>query len=97
MPTSLSDNQIQHIAAAIEAGRPTRVYFTADAVGMEEGRAGTVVSIASRTEPDYLHVRPAGSKDTLAFSPAELTLTKPRRHPAVGGPPHRGDSDQRLF
>ncbi|MEV6278675.1 hypothetical protein [Nocardia sp. NPDC051832] len=83
MPTFLSDNQIQRIAAAVEAGRSPRVYFTADAVGMEEGRSGMVVALAPPTEPDYLHVRPSGSRDTLAFSPTELTLTKPaRRHTA---------------
>ncbi|MEV0248845.1 hypothetical protein AB0H76_19740 [Nocardia sp. NPDC050712] len=77
MPTSLSDNQIQRIASAVEAGRRPRVYFTADAVGMEEGRSGMVVAVAARTEPDFLHVRPTGSNDTLAFSPTELTVVRP--------------------
>ncbi|MBF6183148.1 MULTISPECIES: hypothetical protein [Nocardia] len=78
---SLSDSDIRQLAAAVDAGRSPTVWFTADAVGIEEGRSGKVVAVADPGEPDFLHVRPAGSGDTLAFSPTELTLTRPRRNP----------------
>ncbi|WP_194820183.1 hypothetical protein [Nocardia sp. XZ_19_385] len=91
MPTSLSDNQIQVIATAIESGRAPRVYFTEAAAGMVEGRSGKVVAVADLSEPDSLRVRPAGLNDTLAFSPSELTLTKPSRRRS-GNPP-RGEAN----
>ncbi|MCU1646179.1 MAG: hypothetical protein JWN03_6454 [Nocardia sp.] len=77
--SSLSDTEIQHITAEIAAGRPPRVWFTAEAVGMPEGQSGKVRALADPNEPDYLRVQPTGSDDTLAFSPTELTLTKPSR------------------
>ncbi|MFJ4655213.1 hypothetical protein ACIP5Y_28385 [Nocardia sp. NPDC088792] len=77
--TSLSDTDIQRIAAEVEAGRSPRVWFTADAVGIDEGRSGKVVAVADPTEPDYLHVLPTGSDDALAFSPDELSITRPPR------------------
>ncbi|GAB2664220.1 hypothetical protein ACWDYH_32690 [Nocardia goodfellowii] len=97
MVNSLSDNQVQQIAAAIEAGRRPRVYFTADAVGMEEGRSGVVVEVASPAEPDYLHVRPTGSRDTLAFSPTELTLSRPARRRSAPQRPRADDESPSLF
>ncbi|RDI63896.1 hypothetical protein [Nocardia pseudobrasiliensis] len=84
-PKPLSDSEIRRIAADVEAGRRRTVWFTADAVGMTEGRSGKVVAVADRSEPDYLRVRPSGSSDTLAFSPAELTLTRPERQAAPKG------------
>ncbi|MFC9898028.1 hypothetical protein ACFVMC_30430 [Nocardia sp. NPDC127579] len=97
MPTPLSDTQIQRIAAAVEEGRPQRVYFTAEAVGMQEGRSGTVVALASPAEPDYVHVRPSGSNDTLAFSPSELTLTPPPRRRVGAQRPRTEAENPDLF
>ncbi|WP_069162923.1 hypothetical protein [Nocardia altamirensis] len=78
---SLSDTEIQRIAAAIAQGRSPTVWFTAAAVGITEGQSGKVVALADSSEPDHVRVRPAGSKDTLAFSPTELTISKPaHRH-----------------
>ncbi|MCM6771889.1 hypothetical protein NDR87_03650 [Nocardia sp. CDC159] len=76
---SLSDSEIRQLAARIEAGQKPTVWFTAAAVGIEAGRSGKVVGMADPSEPDYLRVRPAGSTDTLAFSPSELTLASPHR------------------
>ncbi|WP_036569396.1 hypothetical protein, partial [Nocardia sp. BMG51109] len=79
----LSDSEIRQIAADIDAGRPPTVWFTADAVGITEGRSGKVVALADPSEPDYLRVRPTGSTDVLAFSPTELTLARPARRRAA--------------
>lgn len=80
-PNSLSDTEIERLAAEIDAGRAPIVWFTAAAVGVDEGRSGKVVAIAHPSEPDFLRVRLTGSTDTLAFSPTELTLARPpRRH-----------------
>ncbi|WP_162958209.1 hypothetical protein [Nocardia yunnanensis] len=87
--TSLSDTEIQRIAAQLAVGRPPRVWFTADAVGMTEGHSGRVVALADPTEPDYLRVRPAGTDDVLAFSPTELSLTKPSRTDGIPAPGRR--------
>ncbi|MBF6330336.1 hypothetical protein [Nocardia transvalensis] len=73
----MSDSEIRQIAARIDAGQKPTVYFTAAAVGIDEGRSGRIVGMADPSEPDYLRVRPTGSTDTLAFSPCELTLTRP--------------------
>ena len=78
-PNPLSDTEVRRIAADIDAGRPPTVWFTADAVGITEGRSGKVVALADPSEPDYLRVRPTGSTDVLAFSPTELTLARPAR------------------
>ncbi|WP_067540697.1 hypothetical protein [Nocardia crassostreae] len=79
---SLSDNEIQRLASEIAAGRSPLVWFTADAVGIAEGRSGKVIALADPSDPDYVRVRPTGSTDILSFSPVELTLTRParRRH-----------------
>lgn len=78
-PNSLSDAQIRQLSTDIAAGCSPTVWFTSDAVGINEGRSGKVIALADPTEPDYLRVRPTGSTDTLAFSPTELTLTRPTR------------------
>ncbi len=78
-PEPLSDSDIRQISANITDGRPPIVWFTAHAVGMREGYSGKVIGVDDRVDPDFLRVRPTGSKDTLCFSPEELTLTKPAR------------------
>ncbi len=78
-PIALSDNQIQTLATELAAGRSPTVWFTADAVGIDPSRSGKVVALSDPAEPDWIRVRPAGSTDTLAFSPSELTLTRPAR------------------
>ncbi|NNH68819.1 hypothetical protein HLB23_02835 [Nocardia uniformis] len=78
-PNSLSDAEIERLSAEIDAGGAPTVWFTAAAVGIDEGRSGKVVAVADRAEPDFLRVRPSGSTDTLAFSPNELTLDRPAR------------------
>ncbi|WP_157124634.1 hypothetical protein [Nocardia pseudovaccinii] len=74
---SLSDTEIRQLAAALAAGRSPTVWFTSAAVGIAEGRSGTLVAVADPSEPDHLRVRPSRSADTLAFSPIELTLARP--------------------
>lgn len=78
-PKPLSDNDLEQIAAEIEAGRPPMVWFTAAAVGVTEGRSGKVVSLGDPADGDFLQIRPTGSKDVLSFGPTEVTLTKPAR------------------
>ncbi|WP_433194541.1 hypothetical protein ACQP1G_38195 [Nocardia sp. CA-107356] len=57
---------------------------------MREGRSGRVVAVGNPGEADFLRVQPTGSKDTLAFSPAELTLAKPARRSARNSAASRG-------
>lgn len=83
-PKPLSDTEIQHIADEVSAGRPPMVWFTAAAVGVDEGRSGKVVALGDPADGDYLQVRPTGSKDVLSFSPTEVTLTKPSRDRVPG-------------
>ncbi|MBF6169899.1 hypothetical protein [Nocardia blacklockiae] len=78
-PKALSDIDIRQLAADLAAGRSPTVWFTSAAVGIEEGRSGTLVAIADPAEPDHLRVRPSRCTDVLAFSPSELTRTRPRR------------------
>lgn len=80
---ALSDNEIRQISAEIAAGNPPMVWFTADAVGVPEGRSGKVVAVGDPAEGDYLHVRPTGSKDVLSFAPTEVTREKPMRRPVT--------------
>lgn len=79
-PHPLSDSEIQQIASDLAAGREPVVWFTTAAVGMEAGRSGKVIAIGDPAEDEFLTVRPTGSKDVLPFSPAEVTLTNPRKH-----------------
>ncbi|MGW5311785.1 DUF6319 family protein [Nocardia thailandica] len=82
-PPELSAEEIGHITAEIEAGRPPMVWFTAAAVGVPEGRSGKVVALGDPADGDFLQVRPTGSRDVLSFSPSEVTLTKPVRGATV--------------
>ncbi len=81
-PQPLSDTEIRQIAADLAADRPPMVWFTAEAVGVPEGRSGKVLALGDPAEGDFLQVRPTGSKDVLSFSPTEVTLTKPARRTA---------------
>ncbi|MFC9997658.1 DUF6319 family protein [Nocardia sp. NPDC127526] len=83
-PQPLSETEIRHIAAEIDAGKPPMVWFTAAAVGVPEGRSGKVISLGDPSEGDFLQVKPTGSKDVLSFGPTEVTLTKPARKDAAG-------------
>lgn len=86
-PKPLSDNDLDQIAAEIEAGRPPMVWFTAAAVGVTEGRSGKVVSLGDPADGDFLQIRPTGSKDVLSFGPTEVTMVKPQRDkPAAPAP-----------
>ncbi|MFD1049717.1 hypothetical protein ACFQ1S_31400, partial [Kibdelosporangium lantanae] len=82
----LSEQDIADLRAALEANRPATVWFTAKAVGVESGKSGKVLSFAEPAEGDFIEVKPTGSQDTLSFSPAELTLTRPKRQPAPKKP-----------
>ncbi|MQY31204.1 DUF6319 family protein [Nocardia aurantia] len=90
-PQPLSDTEIRQIAAEITAGTPPMVWFTAEAVGVPEGRSGKVVALGDPTEGDFLQVRPTGSKDVLSFSPTEVTLIKPARRTPPAAPSSRKD------
>ncbi|QVI20922.1 hypothetical protein KHQ06_33390 [Nocardia tengchongensis] len=74
---SLSAIEIERLTVDLAAGRKPRVWFTTDAVGIDVGRSGTLVAIADHVEPDFLRVKPSVCTDVLAFSPSELTLTRP--------------------
>lgn len=82
----LSDNDITQLREALDAGKPPTVWFTGRAVGVEAGKAGKVVSLATPAEGDFIEVKPTGSQDSLSFSKAELTLNRPKR-PAKKTPP----------
>ncbi|MFQ6229374.1 DUF6319 family protein [Nocardia sp. NPDC002869] len=86
-PKPLSDNDLEQIAAEIEAGRPPMVWFTAAAVGVTEGRSGKVVSLGDPADGDFLQIRPTGSKDVLSFGPTEVTTVKPQRDKPAAAPP----------
>ncbi|MFI9533143.1 DUF6319 family protein [Nocardia fusca] len=86
-PKPLSDNDLEQIAAEIDAGRPPMVWFTAAAVGVTEGRSGKVVSLGDPADGDFLQIRPTGSKDVLSFGPTEVTLVKPQRDKPATAPP----------
>jgi hypothetical protein len=64
------------------------VWFTAAAVGMEEGRSAKLLAVTDPPEGDFIQVRPTGSKDEMSFGLAELTLEKPppRKKPATPPP-----------
>ena len=61
-----------------DGGTPT-VWFTSAAVGVQEGKSGKVITLDEPAEGDFIQVRPAGSKDVLSFSAAEVTVVKPPR------------------
>jgi Family of unknown function (DUF6319) len=79
LPGSLSDEDVEHLRDELVRGREATVWFTADAVGVEEGRSAKVVGLNDPVEGDFILVRPAGSHDELSFSPSELTLVRPGR------------------
>lgn len=79
----LSDSDITQLRDALKAGKPPTVWFTGRAVGVDAGKSGKVVAFASPEEGDFIEVKPTGSKDTLSFSKAELTLNRPKQRPAA--------------
>lgn len=83
----LSDTDITQLRDALENGKPPTVWFTGRAVGVDPGKAGKVVSFATPAEGDFIEVKPTGAQDTLSFSKAELTLTRPKQRPAPKKPP----------
>lgn len=76
---ALSQEEIERLREELAAGQQPMVWFTAKAVGVEEGRSGKVTALGDPKEGDFIQVKPTGSKDVLSFSPAEITLTKPER------------------
>ncbi|RSM76993.1 hypothetical protein DMH04_35695 [Kibdelosporangium aridum] len=83
----LSDSDITQLRDALKAGKPPTVWFTGRAVGVDAGKSGKVVSFASPEEGDFIEVKPTGSKDTLSFSKAELTLNRPKQRSAAAKKP----------
>ena len=79
MPSPLSEDQLTSIAQELAEGRPTTVWFTPAAVGVDAGKSAKVTALTDPAEGDFIQVKPTGSKDVLSFSPNELTLDKPPR------------------
>lgn len=77
--SSLSEQELRSIRDELAAGGTPTVWFTNSAVGVPEGRSGKVVSLGEPAEGDFIQVRPAGTKDVLSFSNAEVTQVKPVR------------------
>lgn len=83
---ALSADDVRQLRGDLAGGATPTVWFTSAAVGVPEGRSGKVITIADVEEGDYIQVRPAGSKDVLSFSAAEVTVVKPprkRKEPAA--------------
>jgi len=78
---ALSAEDIEGLRAALAGGKPTPVWFTEAAVGVDPGASAKVVAFDEPAEGDYIQVRPTGSRDVLSFSPAELTTVKPAPKP----------------
>ena len=76
---ALSSDEIRGLREELTGGGTPTVWFTASAVGVPEGRSGKVIALDEPAEGDFIQVRPAGSKDVLSFSAAEVTLVKPAR------------------
>jgi len=76
---ALSSAEVQQIRDELARGNSPTVWFTAEAVGVPEGRSGKVTALDEPAEGDFVQVRPASSKDTLSFSASEVTLVKPPR------------------
>lgn len=76
---ALSTDEIRGLREELSGGGTPTVWFTASAVGVPEGRSGKVIALDEPAEGDFIQVRPAGSKDVLSFSAAEVTLVKPPR------------------
>ncbi len=75
----LSSDDVRELRKELTAGTTPTVWFTASAVGVQEGRSGKVVALDDSEEGDFIQVRPAGSKDVLSFSAGEVTVVKPPR------------------
>ncbi|MBB5155258.1 DUF6319 family protein [Saccharopolyspora phatthalungensis] len=75
----LSSDELREIREELTAGTTPTVWFTGSAVGVQEGRSGKVIALGEPAEGDFIQVRPAGSKDVLSFSVAEVTKVKPSR------------------
>ncbi|WP_424185249.1 DUF6319 family protein [Actinokineospora sp. G85] len=86
MAKALTAEDIEGLRAALAAGKPTPVWFTEAAVGVDPGAAGKVVAFDDPPEGDFIQVRPAGSRDVMSFSPAELTQDKPAAPPRKAAP-----------
>ncbi|SES31356.1 DUF6319 family protein [Actinokineospora terrae] len=86
---ALGPDEVERLRVALAEGKPTPVWFTPAAVGVEAGQQAKVVAFDEPAEGDFIQVRPHGSRDVLAFSPAELTTVKPapRPKPAPVAPP----------
>ncbi|MDI2028754.1 DUF6319 family protein [Saccharopolyspora sp. TS4A08] len=83
----LSSDELRAIRDELSAGTTPTVWFTSSAVGVQEGRSGKVIALGEPAEGDFIQVRPAGSKDVLSFSAAEVTQVKPpRKKPAPQEP-----------
>ncbi|SFS39385.1 DUF6319 family protein [Saccharopolyspora flava] len=83
----LSSDELRAIREELSAGTTPTVWFTSSAVGVQEGRSGKVIALGEPAEGDFIQVRPAGSKDVLSFSTAEVTQVKPpRKKPAPPEP-----------
>jgi hypothetical protein len=82
----LSQQDILDLRAAVADGKPAMVWFTAKAVGVTAGKSGKVQSFEEPAQGDFIQVRPTGSQDTLSFSAAELTTTRPKRQPVARKP-----------
>ncbi|GAA3038574.1 DUF6319 family protein [Actinokineospora globicatena] len=86
---ALEPQDVERLRVALAEGKPTPVWFTPAAVGVEAGQQAKVVAFDEPAEGDFIQVRPHGSRDVLAFSPAELTTVKPpvKPKPAPAPPP----------
>ncbi|MDX3662355.1 DUF6319 family protein [Streptomyces sp. ID05-26A] len=86
--SGLSVEDVADLRAQLDEGSQPMVWFTAAAVGMEEGRSAKLLAVTDPPEGDFIQVRPTGSKDEMSFSLAELTLEKPppRKKPAPPPP-----------
>ncbi|WP_330277920.1 DUF6319 family protein [Lentzea sp. NBC_00516] len=86
--SGLSAEDVDSLRSQLDEGTVPMVWFTAAAVGMEEGRSAKLLAVTDPPEGDFIQVRPTGSKDEMSFSPAELTLEKPppRKKPATPPP-----------
>ncbi|MFD4674990.1 DUF6319 family protein [Lentzea sp. NPDC058450] len=86
--SGLSAEDVVNLRSQLDEGSQPMVWFTAAAVGMEEGRSAKLLAVTDPPEGDFIQVRPTGSKDEMFLSPAELTLDKPppRKKPATPPP-----------
>lgn len=90
---SLSDEDLAQLRTELAAGRSPMVWFTTAAVGVAAGGSAKIMAFDESGDGDFIQVRPTGSKDVLAFSPSELTRTRPPRRKAgtkparAAGPP----------